>query len=540
MRPGARDWVLPGLAGGLLAFSFPPWGPPLLVFFALVPLLVQIERCPDGSTGRWRATVAGLVAGATCFGLQLYWVLFALVRYSALAVPAYLGAVLVLAALVGVFGWATHLVRERFGLPLVARTLVLWTGLEWIRGHVGDLSFPWLGLGAALTPWPEIAGAADIVGGRGLTAWIAATNALLATATLRIGTAHRTATPVAVALLVGVGPVTYGLWRASTLELRPAARVAVIQPDIPEEVKLDPALALDSSLAALTTLTERLESRSVDLVVWPEVAVPADLGAAPDLRSRVERLASAAGAPILVGAYGVDGAGADRRAHNSAFLVGASPGGGEDRVSEGTGPRSDKRRLVPFVERIPLGGARLRPGTSGSWFGDLSRGRAAPLFDIPSEAPAPARFGVLICFESIFPELSRDYGRAGADFLVNITNDAWFGGESATQQTAALWQHPAHLVLRAIETRAGLARAANTGISMVVDPLGRVHGRTPPSEPAVRVETVYGTAGSTPYVRWGDWAGTLCAIGAAILVIGASASRGRRGDGSSREPAREP
>jgi apolipoprotein N-acyltransferase len=535
VTPGTRDRVLPALAGGLLAASFPPLGPPPLVFIALVPLLVHIERCPDGPAGRWRATVGGLIAGAACFGLQLYWLLVALMRFSALAIPAYLGAVLVLAALVGVFAWATHLTRDRLGLPLAVRTLVLWTALEWARGNLGDLAFPWLGLGAALSPWPVMAGAADLVGGRGLTAWIGAVNGLLATATLRYGTPRRAVDSLALALVVLAAPVVYGVARASTLPLRPAARVALVQPNIPEEVKLDRDLALDSSLTALGALTRELAGRSVDLVVWPEVALPADLEASAELRQRVRRLTLAVGAPILVGAYGVDGADSERRAFNSAFLVGEDGGRAGAGATAWAGPRYDKRRLVPFVERIPFGGDRFLPGRGGGWLGDLSPGRGAPLFDVDADEGRTARFGILICFESIFPELSREYRRAGADFIVNITNDAWFGGEAAGQRTAALWQHPAHLVLRAIETRTGIARAANTGVSMIIDPIGRVRARTPLFEPAVRIETVQTASVSTLFSRWGDWVGTLCAVVGVLFVVGAWASLGGRGGGSWRE-----
>ncbi|MEJ2501842.1 MAG: hypothetical protein P8177_00775 [Gemmatimonadota bacterium] len=186
MRPDPGGWVLPGVAGGLLALSFPPLGPPFLVFLALVPLLAHIEDCPHGPAGRWRATRAGLITGGVYFGLQLYWFLLALLPRSALAVPAYLGAVLGLAGLVGAFGWATHAGRDGLRLPLAVRALILWTAIEWVQGHLGDLAFPWLGLGAALTPWPTLAGAADLVGGRGLTAWVAAVNGVLATVVLRL------------------------------------------------------------------------------------------------------------------------------------------------------------------------------------------------------------------------------------------------------------------------------------------------------------------------------------------------------------------
>jgi apolipoprotein N-acyltransferase len=122
-------------------------------------------------------------------------------------------------------------------------------------------------------------------------------------------------------------------------------------------------------------------------------------------------------------------------------------------------------------------------------------------------AAGTAEVGVLICYESIFAELSRDDRRAGADLLVNITNDAWYGRDTPLGRTTALWQHPAHLVLRAIETRTGIARAANTGVSLFIDPLGRRHGETRLFHATTSVATVLTTDATTLFVRWGDWVG---------------------------------
>jgi apolipoprotein N-acyltransferase len=120
---------------------------------------------------------------------------------------------------------------------------------------------------------------------------------------------------------------------------------------------------------------------------------------------------------------------------------------------------------------------------------------------------------VLICYESIFPAQSRALRRNGADLILNITNDAWFG------RSLAPWQHEAHMTLRAIETRAGVVRAANTGISSYIDPLGRVHGATGLFVPAAKTYRAQTTDIRTPFVRVGDWVGWLCIVAAALLVL---------------------
>jgi apolipoprotein N-acyltransferase len=128
-------------------------------------------------------------------------------------------------------------------------------------------------------------------------------------------------------------------------------------------------------------------------------------------------------------------------------------------------------------------------------------------------------YGVLICYESSYPEGSRRFRLEGADVLLNITNDAWYGREPFYARTTALWQHPAHMVMRAIENRMGVARAANTGISLFVDPVGHVYDRTALFEPAIRVDTVRTTDILTFYTRYGDLVGNGSAIAALVLLL---------------------
>jgi len=133
-----------------------------------------------------------------------------------------------------------------------------------------------------------------------------------------------------------------------------------------------------------------------------------------------------------------------------------------------------------------------------------------------------ARFGILICYESIFASHTRRFRLLGADFFLNLTNDGWFGGEPWYTRTSALWQHPAHLVMRAIEQRVGIARAANTGFSLFVDPIGRVYGRTELSEAVVSTETIYTSDVLTLYTRTGDvagWTALLLTLGLLVVPV---------------------
>ncbi|MCG6989531.1 MAG: hypothetical protein LJF06_15310 [Gemmatimonadetes bacterium] len=128
-------------------------------------------------------------------------------------------------------------------------------------------------------------------------------------------------------------------------------------------------------------------------------------------------------------------------------------------------------------------------------------------------------FAPLICYESTYPEGARHFRLAGAEVLLNITNDSWYGREPWWSRTTALWQHPAHMVMRAIENRVGVARAANTGISLFVDPVGRVYDATHLFQPAVEADDVYTTDIVTFYTRYGDLTGNGAATAALVLVL---------------------
>src|SRR5208283_2203034 len=219
------------------------------------------------------------------------------------------------------------------------------------------------------------------------------------------------------------------------------------------------------------------------LVVWPETALPDFLGNHPNWVDSLRSLARNGHAPILFGMIDFVTTGPGRLDFD--YFNAAT-------VMDTTGrftpePPYHKKYLVPIVERVPF----LNPKWFAMfrYFGGFGRGTLAVPFDLPV-----GRVGVLICYESIFPQQARRFRQAGADLIVNMTNDAWFG------QGLAPYQHEAHLRLRAIETRVGFVRAANTGISEYIDPLGRPHGSTQLFVPAARVYDVQTTSDRSLYV----------------------------------------
>lgn len=514
----------PGLvlaSGVLLGLAHPPFRLLLPSFVGLVPFVWWLEGLPAGEEGRSEAKRGGFLLGFVYFSIMLYWLVTALIWYTPLAVLAFLAPALILAWFTSLMTLGIHGVRDRLGWPAWIALPVFWTAVEWFRSHIPQIGFPWMQLGDSLAYYPRLAGAADLVGVRGLSFWLVTANALLAAALLRRRRRAGGLAPVLALLVILLLPIGYSLLRWETLELRPAARVAVVQPNVPEDIKLQHEIATDSAMRATETLVARHAAAwrgEVDLLVLPETVLPQHLEYRPDLLGWTAALGERLETRVLIGGFGADALGEGEYAiFNSAFLL--EPDGA-------VGPRYDKRYLVPVVERVPF----VNPAwfTSQRYFGGFGRGVDAPTYRTDG-----AGFGILICYESIYTRLTRHYRRNGADFLVNITNDAWFGREEPWwSRSSALWQHPAHLVMRSIESRMGSARSANTGISMLVDPLGRVSHETELFVAAAFAGTVMTSDARTLYVRVGDLVGPASMLGAlAGILLAALPGRAERRGG---------
>ena len=505
---GRRHWLLIALGGVALAASYPPIRLPVLSFVALVPPVLLLRDAVGNPRLAFRL---GFRYGLLANGLVLYWMLLALWHFTAFAALGYVATVFFLGVFTGGLFWLVTSTRLAVPvLPLALLFPVAWTALEWAVGHLGDAAFPWLGVGTSLADAPRLVQWADLAGARGVTLWLVWCNVLLAGS---LGVDRRSWRRVALLawLPVGatiLGAVGYGAWRERTVPLRAVGKLSLVQPNIGFDEKWVPAKA-DSEVQLLLSLSR--DARAVtrpDLIIWPEAALPDYLIQRHDWQDSIARFVAAGRTPLLTGGVHAEfreGGGYDT--FNAAFFF--------DSLGRWQPyPVYEKHYLVPVVERVPfvpVGWFRALPGL-GRWSGGFGRGKTLPLYPT-----AIGRFGVLVCYESAFEDLARRYRKAGADFLVNITNDAWFG------RTSAPYQHASHLVLRAIETRMGIARDANDGISEFVDPLGRV---TQPS----RLETQTVVTGRlltsdvrTVYVRWGDWVGTLCVLAtlgfAGVLLV---------------------
>jgi apolipoprotein N-acyltransferase len=303
------------------------------------------------------------------------------------------------------------------------------------------------------------------------------------------------------AALLLLGAIGYGtlFWR--DVADGPSLRVGLLQGNIDQSRKWDRDFQA-TTLTIYEALARRAAADRPSLIVWPETAVPFFLRREPELGGRVHRLVAEIGIPMLIGSPDV---GADRRLYNTAFLL---DGGG---VVRG---RYDKRHLVPFGEYVPLQPLLFFLDKLVVGIGDFGRGRDAALLPLGS-----ARFGVTICYEVIFPAEVREFARAGAQFLVNITNDAWFG------ESGAPYQHLAMAAMRAVENGMYLVRAANTGITAVVAPSGEIREASRLFTRDAVVAPIRLRAGETPYARHGDILAWACVLGLGAYLLALALAR---------------
>lgn len=505
---GRRLAVLVGLGAIALTLSYPPFPLPMISFVAIVPAVLLVQAA--ARTGDPRAAFRyGWWYGLVTNAVVLYWMVVALWHFTPFSALGYLATIAIIGLLTAVVFW--FVVRLRLAVPGVPLWIVFpvaWTMLEWVIGHLGDIRFPWLGLGTSLADAPVLVQWADIAGGRGVTLWLAWCNVAIAEAATDVRGVRYAVRGYAIVLATVLIAAGYGLWRVKTLPIRDVGIVGLVQPNEGFSEKWNPAHA-DSAMQTLLTgsIGEMSALPRPQMLIWPEAAVPGFFIDHPQWDAEISALAKGQHVPILTGGLNAEPDGARGYwIYNAVFFYDSTG----DRTHS---PIYAKRYLVPVTEKVPFVPVALFRAIPGlaRWSGAFRPGRDAPLYSSPL-----GRFGVVICYESAFESAARDYRAHGANFLVNVTNDAWFGSTSAPAQ------HASHLVLRAIETRMGVARAANSGISEFVDPLGRAYDASRLNRRAT-VISVLRTSDVVPlYVRLGDWVGmmvvVLTVLGAAFLI----------------------
>lgn len=490
-RVKRQDYFWAALSGALLAMSFPIFNFWPLAWFCLVPLLLCTHG-KDGKTAFFLGTFAGVIA---YLGL-IYWIVVAVHRYGKiplpLTIPILLLLVLYLSLYWGVFTYLCSYRREKDDLISLLVFPAVWVGLEYLRSFFLT-GFPWASLGYSQylnIPFVQIA---DITAVYGISFLLILVNILIFLWFVRWRERMHMplkGTIMTVTLLTLV--FLYGYWKIhSPLVMEKMLNVGVIQGNIPQDIKWESSFQHET-LEIYRRLTLSLKESSPDLIVWPETALPSYFPSGKELDKKIVAIPEEVDSYILFGSLSAKKGEKDLEIYNSAYLF--SP------TSAILG-RYDKIHLVPFGEYIPL--SRVFPFFNALvGIGNITAGKEAVLFRLPE-----GTFGVLICFEVIFPELCREFVRKGANFMVTITNDAWFG------RTSAPYQHLAQATFRSIENRMWLVRAANTGISAFVDPWGRIQKAGGLFTREVLTEKIALSHGKiTFYTKNGDLFATICSL----------------------------
>jgi apolipoprotein N-acyltransferase len=499
--------VASGLAMGL---AFPKFDQGLLAWVALVPLFYVIE----GESMRrvfWWAYLQGFAS----YVVQLYWIPIPLHDFADVRMEFAIFPMLLLAGIVAIDTavaiWAGEFVARRTRIPAVITMPVAWTAIEWIRTYF-PIGFPWNLLGYTAYRNLELIQFAEFTGVYGVSALIVFFNAVVYVVMFRRGGNRLQAVSLSMLTALMIVLVAFGAWRIRNLKNAPSTgtfKVAMVQGNIPQSLKWDPKF-LPQSYGVYQDETADAAKRGADLIVWPEAAAaflfqpddqyPAELAGDAAYRTALLTLAKNMGKPILFGAPALARDDGRLGFHNRAYLVSDH---GEVLA------HYDKIELVPFGEYVParaLLGFFVNRVVEG--FGDMVPGKDQTLFEFKG-----AKLGILICYESIFPDFTRREVNEGADVLVNITNDAWYGESSAPYQVLAM------AALRSVETKVPMVRAANTGFSALIEPSGRITERTPLFKRGTTIVDVSWRPVRTLYTMVGDLFSEICVLLTAIGLI---------------------
>jgi apolipoprotein N-acyltransferase len=483
--------LFPAAFVGALSFPRTDWS--LTPWVAVAPLLVVAAIRPPRVALGW-----GWAYGLLFFLVLLRWLNFTFGTYSAMPWPTFYGPTVLLAAYcafwIGAVAWAVSLVAAR---QSTARALALapffWVAAEWLRGHLLG-GFPWGTLGYSQYLHLGVIQIAELSGVHAVSFVLVAVNAAFAGCVLL--TWRKAVVGVGIAGVLLAATLAFGAWRLAEPLAPPLKPVTIIQPAIEQPLKWEPRHTRETT-GIYFALLRRVADEHPALIVWPETAAPSILRRDPPLLEAFRKAAASLKTPMLMGT--IDAAGDPPRFRNTAFLI----------TEAGIVGRYDKIHLVPFGEFVPLSGLLGFVRGWAEFIAELEAGDRAVVFNAP-----PVPFGVVICYEGIFPDLFRQFVTHGAQLMVNMTNDAWFGRTSGPEQHLAMYP------FRAVEHRVSIVRAANTGVSAFIAPNGVIVRRLRLFERDVMTESMPGPGRRTLFTRVGDWLGLVSlAVTAASLAV---------------------
>ncbi len=504
-----KDIILALSSGILLVLGFPPTDLYPLTWIALVPLLIALYE-----KGVKTSFFLGMLTGFVFYSGTIYWVFHSMYFYG--NIPAILSSLLLvllcsyLGVYVGIFSVLFSFISKNSKLPALFVIPILWVTLEFLRTYALT-GFPWSVLGYSQYKLLPLIQIADITGIYGISFIIAALNGAIFDVAIywpkRLGTM-----PLFARWPLTLGIITYAIIIIMSLfygnnklhedDNGSKIKISVIQGNIEQDKKWNTKFQKEV-IDTYKRLSMNASTAAPDLIVWPETALPFTFGYNETLTQEVITFQKSQlfGNPyLLFGSVIVKDIKAEQsRMSNSAILL--SPEGGILSIY-------DKIHLVPYGEYVPFRNISpyIKKLTYG--IGDFTHGKETVVMNTPF-----SRIGNLICYEIIFPGLVRKFVNKGANVLVTITNDAWFG------RTSAPYQHFVMAVFRAIENRTPVVRSANTGISGFIDTKGRIKRKSDIFVEATITEEISIGNKKSFYTKYGDLFAFFCIISSVLLMI---------------------
>ena len=489
-----RPWTLSTLSGLMLVLIFPQFNLEILAWFSLIPLFFLIQDQP-----LLRVTAFGFWSGMVFYFFGLRWVTNTIVNYGNLPVIVSYLVLLLLAAYLSLYMALFCYLLKKWsrGNPLYFIFLApgLWTSLEYLRSTHSQYGFSWLGLGYSQSGNLPVIQMAEITGVYGISTLIVFINAslfyLLNTWLTRKESRQgnkQVAGVLGLSLAIGVfwigyGQIALGQWKNDSTGGK-SLKVGLAQGNIQQHLKWNP-LYQNQVVDTYRKLSLKAAQSQPDLIVWPEAAIPFYYSLDKKNSALIKDIVQITKTPLLLGSPYGEFTNQKRVLYNSAYLINAN---GE------TLGRYDKIHLVPFGEFVPFKKLLWFVSKMVEGIGDFGQGTEDKVFDLNG-----TKLAISICYEITFPDLVRQPILHGAQFLVNITNDAWFG------KSPASYQHMDMAALRAVENRVPIVRAANTGITGTIDPTGAIRQATQLFEEDIVITEIRPNQGErTFYTRHGD------------------------------------
>ena len=491
------DFVLTFLSSLLLVLSFPKFDLGFLAWIGLLPLLIAIH----GKSVRYSFFLS-FICGLLFFAGIFHWILV-VPKYTLLHHSLF---VLYLPPYFGFFGLFFSFILRRWGItPALYGAPFIWVSLEYIRSNLSFMAVPLALLAHSQYQYPVIIQIASVVGTYGISFLIVLVNCAIAAVvlsfyeTLQLRQRFHLEIPpdhplskervtidaviqsrrmtssdrrgfqinktgkvlVFIAASFIVFTLLYGYLTSSRPIIGNGIKISLVQGNIEQEKKWDRRYARDI-MQTYAELTHQVSKDQPALIIWPEGATPTSIHQDHMLYNEVRNIAKESETYLLVGSthyQKFEDEGSKKLKYlNSAFLISPTPGAKNQRY--------DKIRLFPFGEYLPFKQIIPWPYINIPNISEYVAGTGFTIFEVSG-----SRFGVTICWENIFPDLFRQFVKRGAQFMVNITNEAWFG------KTAAPYQLVSMSVFRAVENRVFVVRCANTGVSCIIDPYGRIVDR---------------------------------------------------------------